>query len=425
MTTDEPRAPIPNPASRLLDTVVREEWGQILAALIATFRDFELAEDALQDAIVTALDHWPRDGAPDNPAAWLTTVARRKAIDRLRRSQMDREKRALLPRDRTIDVDAAAILDEHGAIPDERLRLIFTCCHPALASEAQVALTLKSLAGLTTREIARAFLVSNATMAQRLVRAKRKIRDAGIPFEVPAPDRLGERIDDVLSVLYLIFNEGYLAAEGKDVVRAELCGEATRLARMLVELTPERAEPRGLLALMLLHDARREVRTGADGAIVTLEDQDRSRWDQAKIRTGVAVLDRALELRQPGPYQIQAAIAALHGEANTAAATDWAQIAALYGRLLQLQPTPVVALNRAAAVAMADGPRAGLALLADPDLAERLSDYHLYHSARADLLRRAGDGWAAAGAYKRALELTHNRGERLYLERRLAEVGGG
>lgn len=437
MTRDEPRAPQPAApretgstsdaaeASRRLDAVVREEWGQILAALIAGLRDFELAEDALQDAVVTALDRWPRDGTPDNPAAWLTTVARRKAIDRLRRSRLDREKRALLPRDRAMEVDEAALLDEDGAIPDERLRLIFTCCHPALAEEAQVALTLKSLAGLSTREIARAFLVSDPTMAQRLVRAKRKIRAAGIPFEVPGAEQLAERMAGVLSVLYLIFNEGYLAAEGEAVVRTELCGEAIRLARMLAELTPERAEPRGLLALMLLHDARRESRTNAEGAIITLEEQDRSRWDHAKIRAGVAVLDRALELREPGPYQVQAAIAALHGEAATAETTDWAQIAALYGRLLQMQPTPVVALNRAVAVAMAEGPRAGLALLADPELAEPLAEYHLFHSARADLLRRAGEGWAAAGAYQRALELTSNRGERLYLERRLAEVGGG
>ncbi|HEY7834994.1 MAG TPA: sigma-70 family RNA polymerase sigma factor [Ktedonobacterales bacterium] len=417
--------------ARAVDRTFREESGQILAALIASVRDFSLAEDALQDAVVAALRQWPGEGVPRHPAAWLTTIARRRAIDRLRREATLLKKQEIaqalaeLERD---DIYASASLAGEDAIPDERLKLLFTCCHPALALEARVALTLRTLGGLTTGEIASAFLVPVATMAQRLLRAKRKIHDAGIPYRVPPPHLLAERLDGVLAVLYLIFNEGYIASAGDVLIRQELCAEAIRLARVLVALLgrepglPDEPEALGLLALLLLHDARRPARVDAAGELVLLEDQDRARWDAAAIAEGVALLDRALDLRRPGPYQIQAAIAALHARAPSAADTDWAQIALLYDALARHTASPVVALNRVVAVAMADGPLRGLALLDQLRLEERLGEYHLYHAARADLLRRAGRLDAAAASYARALELAHNSVERRFLERRLTEL---
>ncbi|HSL42578.1 MAG TPA: RNA polymerase sigma factor, partial [Anaerolineales bacterium] len=406
-------------AAKQVERIFREEHGRVLAALISHFEDFDLAEDALQDALVNALERWQRDGIPDNPGAWLTTVARRRAIDRIRRTA------ALEESLRVLDPQLFSY-DEHEMdetqIPDDRLKLMFTCCHPSLALEAQVALTLHTLGGLSTQEVARAFLVAEPTMAQRLARARKKIREAGIPYRVPPADLLPERLNALLAVIYLIFNEGYVATSGDTPIRGELCGEAIRLCRVLVHLLPaqQSAEARGLLALMLLHDSRREARLTSAGELVLLEEQDRTRWDQAKIHEGIAVLDEALALYDPGPYQVQAAISALHAEAATPEVTDWRQIAALYDRLATMIPSVVVEVNRAVAVAMARGVPEGLQMLLR--LESQAEGFYPYHAARADLLRRTNQREAAADAYRRALDLCGNRAERAYLQRRLNEM---
>ncbi len=404
-------------ARTIVEAIFRQEHGRVLAALISQVGDFTLAEDALQDALVNALERWEVEGVPRNPGAWLTAVARRRAIDRLRRDSTFARKQALL-------VEAAdESEDDMDSIPDERFKLMFTCCHPSLALEAQVALTLHTLGGLSTPEIARAFLVPVATMAQRLARARAKIRNAGIPYRVPPADLLPERLDALLAVIYLIFNEGYVATSGDQLIRRELCSEAIRLCRALVELLPEdplSAEARGLLALMLLHDSRRDARVSAAGELVLLEDQDRSKWDQAQIRAGIAILGNALLMHNAGPYQIQAAISAVHAGASSADQTDWPQIADLYGVLARLTPSPIVEVNRAVAVAMAEGPQAGLSLLLP--LHDQMDDYYPYHVARADLLRRTHQSEAAADAYQQALALCGNSAERAYLLRRLDEM---
>ncbi|MEX2237528.1 MAG: RNA polymerase sigma factor [Dehalococcoidia bacterium] len=401
--------------------VFREHYGRIIASLIRFCGDFQLAEDSLQEAFAAALVAW-RDELPANPAGWLLTTARRRAIDQLRRDQTLLRKREEMERELAVDLSAgggSALVLESG-LEDHRLRLIFTCCHPAIAREAQVALTLRTLCGLTTTEIGRAFLVSETTMAQRLVRVKQKIRSAGIPYRVPPVATLPERLEAVLSVVYLVFNEGYLATAGDKLVRWSLCAEAIRLGRLLTELMPDEAEARGLLALMLLQDSRRAARAGADGSLVLLEDQDRGLWDRAQIEEGLSLTERAQSAGQPGAYTLQAAIAAVHSKAAAPAETDWRQIVALYGELLKVQPSPVIELNRAVAVAMADGVEAGRALLAP--LAATLDGYYLYHAVRADLARRAGDLCEAAESYHRALAMTSNAAERRFLRRRIEEV---
>lgn len=403
-----------------VEDVFREEHGRLLGSLVRQFGDLDLAEEAASDAIEAALQRWPVDGVPKVPLAWLLTTARRKAVDRLRRDQAYAARLAILHAEAEHLVPATSDPDI-DTIPDERLRLFFTCCHPALAIEAQIALTLRCLAGLSTPEVARAFLVAEATMAQRIVRAKRKISDARIPFRVPEADELQERLPGVLRVLYLIFTEGYAASKGEALLRADLSEESIRLARVLHRLLPAESEVAGLLALFLLVDARRLARVDVDGELVSLESQDRALWDADRIAEGAALAESALSRRPPGPYALQAAIAALHDEAADIATTDWPQIVALYELLLVVSPSPVIQLNKAVAVAMRDGPEAGIAALDALD-DESLRAYHLLPAAKADLLRKLGRTVEAAAAYRVALDLVGNERERNFLQRRLAEL---
>jgi len=403
-----------------VDAVFRAEAGRILATLIRLLGDFDVAEDAMHDAFSVALQRWPRDGLPANPRAWLISTARFKAIDAIRRRARFEASQPDIAETLHGGAPAAAALDDE--LPDDRLKLIFTCCHPAVAPDARAALTLRDVCGLTTEEIARAFLTSAPTIAQRIVRAKAKIRDERIPYQVPAGPELPERLGAVLAVVYLLFNEGYSASSGPSLTRAELSAEAIRLGRVLLELLPE-PEVVGLLALMLLHESRRAARVSADGELVLLEQQGRSTWNQAFIREGIALVERALTTRRFGPYTLQAAIAAVHAEARTPEATDWRQICALYAALLAMQPSPVIELNRAAAVAMHEGPAAGLALIDAIVARGELRDYHLAHSARADLLRRLGRRDEARAAYTQARALTKSEPEIRYLEKRLRELG--
>ena len=407
----------------VIENICRGEGARVLAGLIRRFGDFDLAEDALQDAFAKAIEVWPAQGLPAAPAAWLTTVAQRRALDLMRRRRAGPHYTDELSDVAAREPDDEGNPAEISGIEDDRLRLLFTCCHPAIAQGAQMALALRTLCGLSTREIARAFLEPEATTAQRLVRVKKKILEARIPYEVPTGESLPERLQTVLGVVYLVFNEGYSGTDTPGLVRPDLCSEAIRIARLLVELMPQQSEALGLLALMLLHDARRATRVGDDGAIVPLEEQDRTRWDREEITEGLEALDCALALRRRGPYQLQAAIAALHARASRAEDTDWKQIAALYGGLLREQPGAVVELNAAVALAMAEGAERGLEWMARLGEREELSGYYLLPAARADLLRRLGRLAKAREAYRAALALVRNPAERGYLERRLAECG--
>ncbi|MGI8690713.1 MAG: RNA polymerase sigma factor [Thermomicrobiales bacterium] len=411
-TTEQARA--------MVDMVYRSDARRVFATLIRLLGDFDRAEDALHDAFRAALEQWPRDGVPASPRAWLVSTGRFKAIDAMRRrARFDASLAALADQ---LDADTDTAVGQSGeSVEDDRLRLIFTCCHPALAPDARMALTLREVCGLTTEEIARAFLTAPPTLAQRIVRAKAKIRDAQIPYQVPSPAELPDRLDTVLHVVYLVFNEGYAASSGEALTRPDLSGEAIRLGRLLIELLRE-PEAMGLLALMLLHESRRAARTSSAGDLILLEDQDRSRWNRVQIAEGMALVERALSSRRFGPYTLQAAIAAVHAEAPDAAATDWAEIVGLYDALARLEPSPVVELNRAVAVAMRDGPAAGLALIDDILAGGELADYHLAHAARAELCRRLGKTTEARAAYERALALAHQEPERRFLARRLADL---
>jgi RNA polymerase sigma-70 factor (ECF subfamily) len=404
---------------RAIDAIHRQEGGRILAGLIRRYQDFGGAEDALQEAYLRALREWPEKGLPANPAAWLTTVAQRVLVDRLRRTAHIHPESDLILEDLAVPP-----AEDSQQIADDQLRLIFTCCHPALAQSSQAALALKTLCRLSTAEIARAFVEPEATTAQKIVRAKRKIAAARIPYAVPEPSQLPDRLAAALAVIYLVFNEGYSATQHDRLLRPDLCTEAIRLGRLLAQLMPTEPEPMGLLAMMLLHDARRDAREAEDGVLIPLEEQDRRRWKHDQIKAGTALLDQAMHSRKPGPYQIQAAIASLHCQPTKSSDTDWKQIAALYGALLRHVDTPVTRLNAAVAIAMASGPADGLRAMQHMDMDERLTNYHLFHASRADLLRRLGQIPEAIAAYQRALVLTRNSGERRFLERRLNELDG-